>query len=95
LLDFLKPPVLTIQEFIQLTGRTYLNLFKRPTYGRDIILQIDIIGVGSLPIVLLTGFFSGVVMALQMSRALTTYGAVSQTGPIVAITLVREMRCGH
>jgi phospholipid/cholesterol/gamma-HCH transport system permease protein len=58
---------------------------------RDLLLQMDIIGVGSLPIVLLTGFFSGVVMALQMSRALETYGAVSQTGPIVAITLVREM----
>lgn len=52
---------------------------------------MDIIGVGSLPIVLLCGFFSGVVMALQMSRALRTYGAVTQTGPIVAITLVREM----
>jgi len=91
LLDFLKPPVLTIQEFFQLTGRTLLNLPRRPHYVKDIVLQMDIIGVGSLPIVLLTGFFSGVVMALQMSRALQTYGAVSQTGPIVAITLVREM----
>jgi phospholipid/cholesterol/gamma-HCH transport system permease protein len=91
LLDFLKPPVLTIQEFFQLTGRAFLNLPRRPHYFKDIILQMDIIGVGSLPIVLLTGFFSGVVMALQMSRALQTYGAVSQTGPIVAITLVREM----
>lgn len=91
MLDFLKPPVLTIQEFFQLTGRALLNLPRRPHYFRDIILQMDIIGVGSLPIVLLTGFFSGVVMALQMSRALQTYGAVSQTGPIVAITLVREM----
>lgn len=54
-------------------------------------MQMDIVGVGSLPIVLLTGFFSGVVMALQMSRALQTYGAVNQTGPIVAITLVREL----
>lgn len=91
MLDFLKPPVLTIQEFFQLTGRAFLNVPRRPHYFKDIILQMDIIGVGSLPIVLLTGFFSGVVMALQMSRALQTYGAVSQTGPIVAITLVREM----
>ncbi|MBL8173261.1 MAG: ABC transporter permease [Bryobacterales bacterium] len=91
MLDFLKPPVLTIQEFFQLTGRVILNLPRRPHYFKDIVLQMDIIGVGSLPIVLLTGFFSGVVMALQMSRALQTYGAVSQTGPIVAITLVREM----
>jgi phospholipid/cholesterol/gamma-HCH transport system permease protein len=39
----------------------------------------------------LTGFFSGAVMALQMSRALQTYGATSQVGQIVAITMVREM----
>jgi phospholipid/cholesterol/gamma-HCH transport system permease protein len=91
LLDILKGPVLTIQEFFQLVVRVFVNLPRRPHYFKDIILQMDIIGVGSLPIVLLTGFFSGIVMALQMSRALQTYGAVSQTGPIVAITLVREM----
>lgn len=91
MLDILKGPVLTIQEFFQLVVRVFVNLPRRPHYFKDIILQMDIIGVGSLPIVLLTGFFSGIVMALQMSRALQTYGAVSQTGPIVAITLVREM----
>lgn len=91
MLDFLKTPVLTMQEFVILTGRAFRNLVRPPHYGADIAIQMDLIGVGSLPIVLLTGFFSGVVMALQMSRALQTYGAVSQTGPIVAITLVREM----
>lgn len=91
MLDFLKPPVLSIQDFFILAGRTLRNLPRRPHYRNDIVLQMDIIGVGSLPIVLLTGFFSGVVMALQMSRALQTYGAVNQTGPIVAITLVREL----
>lgn len=52
---------------------------------------MDVIGVGSLPIVILTGGFSGAVMALQMSRALATYGATGQVGQIVAITLVREL----
>jgi phospholipid/cholesterol/gamma-HCH transport system permease protein len=52
---------------------------------------MDIIGVGSLPIVILTGFFSGAVMGLQMSRALAAYGAVGKTGQLVAITLVREL----
>ena len=74
-----------------LAGRTIRNLFRRPHYGEDIIIQMDIIGVGSLPIVMLTGFFSGAVMALQMSRALIQYGAVSQTGQIVSISLVREL----
>ena len=52
---------------------------------------MDIIGVGSLPIVILTGFFSGVVITMQMSRALAQYGATGQVGQIVAITLVREL----
>src|SRR4051812_32187350 len=52
---------------------------------------MDAIGVGSLFIVSLIGFFSGVVMALQMARALATYGAQGQIGQIVSITLVREL----
>jgi phospholipid/cholesterol/gamma-HCH transport system permease protein len=52
---------------------------------------MDMIGVGSLLIVVMTGFFSGAVMALQMSRALATYGSVNKTGTLVALTLVREL----
>ena len=52
---------------------------------------MDQIGFGSLPIVVLTGFFSGAVLALQMSRALSDYGQVGRTGQVVSITLVREL----
>src|SRR5579875_2102179 len=52
---------------------------------------MDVIGFGSIPIVLLTGLFSGAIIALQMARALNTYGASSQVGSIVALTLVREL----
>jgi phospholipid/cholesterol/gamma-HCH transport system permease protein len=67
------------------------NIVRSPHYSDDILLQMDAIGVGSLFIVSLIGFFSGVVMALQMSRALATYGAQGQIGQIVSITLVREL----
>lgn len=87
----LKAPVITVQEFYVLAGKSLRNFVRRPHYLDDIILQMDIIGVGSLPIVILTGFFSGVVMALQMSKALSTYGAVGKTGELVAISLVREL----
>jgi len=90
-LDFLKGPVAATQDFFLLTGRAARNLFRRPHYLDDIFLQMDIIGVGSLPIVIMTGFFSGAVMALQMSRALAQYGQVHRTGQVVAITLVREL----
>jgi phospholipid/cholesterol/gamma-HCH transport system permease protein len=91
LLDFLKPPIETFQDFLSLSGRAIRNIVRRPHYADDILIQMDIIGVGSLFIVGLIGFFSGVVMALQMSRALSTYGAQGQIGQIVSITLVREL----
>jgi phospholipid/cholesterol/gamma-HCH transport system permease protein len=91
LLDFLKTPIYVFQEFFFLGGRAFKNVFRSPHYTGDIMMQMDIIGVGSLPIVVLTGFFSGAVMGLQMSRALNQYGATGQIGQIVAITLVREL----
>jgi len=91
LLDFVKEPVLAAQEFFQLSGRALKNVFRRPHYGDDIILQMDAIGVGSVPIVIMIGFFSGAVMALQMSRALAQYGQIGRTGQIVSLTLIREL----
>jgi phospholipid/cholesterol/gamma-HCH transport system permease protein len=91
LLDLLKGPVLAVQDFFLLLGRAVRNIFRAPHYNDDIALQMDYIGVGSLPIVIMTGFFSGAVMALQMSRALAQYGQISKTGMVVAITLVREL----
>ena len=91
MLDLLKAPVLAAQEFFLLTGTAFRNIFRRPHYGDDVALQMDYIGVGSLPIVVLTGFFAGAVMALQMSSALKQYGQVGRTGMVVSITLVREL----
>ena len=91
MLDFLKPSVAALQDFCILAGLAIRNVFRPPHYKSDILLQMDIIGVGSLPIVILIGFFTGVVITMQMARALAQYGAVDQVGPIVAITLVREL----
>ena len=74
-----------------LTGRAIRNIARKPHYGDDIALQMDTIGVGSLAIISITGFFSGAVMALQMSKALSTYGQVGKTGQLVSLTLVREL----
>jgi len=91
LFDFLIAPIAALQDFFILAGRAFKNIFRTPHYKDDLFLQMDTIGVGSLPIVILTGLFTGMVMALQMSRALRTYGATGQTGQIVAFTLVREL----
>lgn len=88
---FLIAPIASFQEFIFLAGRAFRNLFRSPHYYDDVFLQMDAIGFGSLPIVILIGAFSGAIIALQMSRALNTYGASSEVGAIVSITLVREL----
>ena len=91
MLELLKGPVIAVQDFFVLTGTAIANIFRKPRYTADIFLQMDAIGVGSLPIVVLTGFFSGAVMALQLSRPLVQYGQVGRTGQLVSITLVREL----
>ncbi|MGH9665941.1 MAG: MlaE family ABC transporter permease [Bryobacteraceae bacterium] len=91
MLDFLKPPIASLQDFCFLAGRAFKNIFRSPHYLDDVFIQMDTIGVGSLPIVLLTGFFSGAIMGLQMARVLKTYGAAGQAGTVVSLTLVREL----
>ena len=91
LFDLVKTPVWSIQEFYLLAGKALRNVVRRPHYWPDILTQMDRIGVGSLPIVVLTGGFSGAVMALQMSKALDTYGASGNTGQIVSFTLVTQL----
>lgn len=91
LLRFLTTWIASFQEFLFLAGRAFLNVVRSPHYYDDVFLQMDIIGFGSLPIVVLTGAFSGAIIALQMARALSTYGASSEVGAIVSLTLVREL----
>ncbi|MGA3015919.1 MAG: ABC transporter permease [Bryobacteraceae bacterium] len=91
MLDLLKEPVSATQDFFLLAGRAFRNIVRRPHYSDDIALQMDTIGVGSLQIVAITGFFSGAVMALQMYHALAQYGQMGKTGQLVSITLVREL----
>ena len=86
-----KRSVLTVQDYSVLAGRSVHNLFTHPRYLADTLQQADIIGVGSLPIVVLTGFFTGAVLALQTSNTLERFGSLSLTGQLVALSMVREL----
>jgi phospholipid/cholesterol/gamma-HCH transport system permease protein len=88
---FLIRTIWEIQSYTLLSCRAIANMFTRPIYWREIILQMDRIGVGSLTIVVLTGFFTGAVLAIQSEGALRRYGAVSMTGSLVSLTLIREL----
>jgi phospholipid/cholesterol/gamma-HCH transport system permease protein len=89
--SFVKNTVAAIQEYSILAGRAVANMFSGPRYWADIFTQMDSIGVGSVPIVILTGFFTGCVLALQSETALEQFGAVSKTGSLVALSMVKEL----
>jgi phospholipid/cholesterol/gamma-HCH transport system permease protein len=86
-----KRRVLAVQNYAQMCARAVSNVFTTPRYVPDTIEQMDAIGVGSLPIVMLTGFFIGAVMVLQTSSQFERFGQTALTGDVVAIALVREL----
>jgi phospholipid/cholesterol/gamma-HCH transport system permease protein len=89
--SFVKRKVLAVQEFTFLLIKSFQNAFSPPRYVVDTLIQMDILGFGSLPIVLLTGFFTGGVLALQSYRTLSTFGEVGLLGQVVAVSIVREL----
>ena len=88
---YAKSFVAALQEYALLCGRAIGDLFSKPRYLDDIFIQMDSIGVGSLPIVVLTGFFTGCVLALQSATSLKEFGAVNMTGRLVALSMVKEL----
>src|SRR5688572_7091927 len=80
-----------VLDYFVLGARALRFAFSRPFYWRDTLAQMDRIGVGSLPIVLLTGLFTGMVLALQSSVELTRFGAQMYIGNLVGASMVREL----
>jgi len=80
-----------LQDMSLLAARAARGAFKKPHYVPEAIAQMDYIGVGSLTIIILTGFFTGGVLTLQTYQTLASYGAVDQLGYLVSISLVREL----
>ena len=74
-----------------MTARAVGGIFKGPRYFTETIAQMDAIGVGSLTIIMLTGFFTGGVLTIQTFPTLAFWGQQGQTGRLVAVSLVREL----
>jgi phospholipid/cholesterol/gamma-HCH transport system permease protein len=91
LVEPFKRYVQIVQDYSYLAARAVTSLFSPPLYVNDLLEQMDIIGIGSLPIVLLTGVFIGAVMVLQTASQFERFGETSLTGDVVSLALVREL----
>ena len=58
---------------------------------KETLSQMAFVGVNSIPIVVLTGFFSGAVLSLYISTFLLKYGATAFVGATVALSMTREI----
>lgn len=65
--------------------------FSPPFFFKEIFRQVMAIGFYSLPIVGLTAFFAGVVIALQTYVGFTRFNAAGAVATVVLITITREL----
>src|SRR5438477_183339 len=89
--EIVKEKVLAVQEYSLLAGEAVSNLCRRPRYLADLLMRMYFIGVGALPIVVLTGLSIGAVLAQQTSTTLQQFGSVSLTGQLVSFSMIKEI----
>jgi phospholipid/cholesterol/gamma-HCH transport system permease protein len=89
--NWLKKAALEVQEYALLLAAAFRGVIRPPYYRYDIVEQFDAIGVSSLTVVLLTGFFTGAVLALQSGQTLDQFGARPVVGRLVSASMVKEL----
>jgi len=72
-------------------GQSIRRMASRPWHARMFVQQAEEVGVQSLPVVLLTALFTGMVLALQSYIVFHRFAAESLTGLVVSMSVVREL----
>jgi phospholipid/cholesterol/gamma-HCH transport system permease protein len=90
-IDLAKDAALAVQEYTLLSAQSIANFFRRPLYMGDMLQQADLIGVGSLPIVVLTGLSVGALLALNAASTLQRFGGIALIGRLVSQGMVTEL----
>ena len=88
---WLKNAVLEVQEYVRLCASAFRGSVTRPFYRYDFVEQLDAIGWESMTVVLLTGFFTGAVLALNSGVTLDQFGARPVVGRLVSAGMIKEL----
>jgi len=85
-------------RFFEETGRMMILFaqtlgwtFRPPLQGREILKQMEEVGVRSFPVVVITAAFTGMVLALQSFTGFKRFNAESMVGSVVALSVTREL----
>src|SRR2546429_7102663 len=73
------------------TGQVARNLALPPKYVRLVVQEIEVMGVRSAGVALIAASFTGMVLALQSGVNMARFGAETYVGPLVALSILREL----
>ncbi len=88
---FIERPAMSLGRLILLFNSVVRGMFRPPFDIRNIFKQMLEIGVNSLPVVLVTAVFTGMVLALQSYTGFKRFGAEGMVGSVVALSMTREL----
>jgi len=80
-----------VGEYARLSWETIVSACKKPPALKLFLEQLYSVGVASLPVVAITGFFTGLVLAAQSIYQLANKGLTSITGLLVAKAMITEL----
>jgi len=89
--DALKQLIFSVQDYSLLAWQSLANLVTPPQYWSDTLEQMDVIGVGSLPIIVAASLSIGAVLVLNTASQFQRFGMTALTGDAVSLALVREL----
>jgi phospholipid/cholesterol/gamma-HCH transport system permease protein len=91
ILRWVLPPLTFLGEVTLLIVEGFRRLFSKPFEAAEAVNQMAFVGVASVPIVAITTFASGAVMALYISPLLLQIGAGNMAGGVITLTVAREL----
>ena len=73
------------------SAKIFSWVFRPPLDVRNLLKQIEEVGIKSIPVVLITGAFTGMVLALQSYTGFKRFNAEAFVGTVVALSMTREL----
>jgi len=89
--SFLEQLIRELGGMAVLGMRALSRAFQRPLGWGDVAYQVEVFGVKSLSIALLTAIFAGLVITLQFAFFMSRFGVLHTVGKVVVLTLFREL----
>ena len=89
--DQLRLALIAVGRYAFMLREVFRDIVAHGVNPKELSKQITVIGMHSLPIILLTATFTGMVLAIQTAYGLSRFGAKNYVGNIVSLAIVREL----